>query len=1148
MSWVADKVDNAFDSVGDAFSDAWHWVEEEVGEAIPREIKENPEIALLIAVVFAPQLIPYIGQSTASAVGLGTVNAATATAIGAGVASGTMTALKGGDVGDVLRSAVISGVSAGVGSAAGSYAGTEAAFAVDAYMPGLGVTAGNIAEKVVSGAVRNSLDVGLRTGDWTEGLKVGAIMGAASSLTDVFNLSDDFRDLPNFAKNVVAQSTIAAVTGKDPAEAATMALLQSAIQTGASVISKTLKLEKNSDIAKFAKENPEAATLLFGSVSSAITASLSGKNVNDAVMNNAVNFAAEKIRQGIKSGVLQNSLVRAQESYAEVDDLSSEITEKSKTLNSQIQNFNGSLPATQKLIDRQVQQQNKTGNELKSAYENYQKLSDSYQSGGGWTYDEWGNMVSTGASLEQVRAAADEVNALYSRYTRESNAVNNTVENRNDQLAQIEKTKAEIGQIQKQALEKVDQVTINSFLFTNYAKELENDLVSNAEYIADPNKYSLYQEKQNKIGLAYDEYLASLPKDSVSTKVAPNSITPGFQIDGSYNVIDRKTNEVVGKIPPEQRAIEAFKVNKDESTGKLSIDITTFNETPKDLGDEDGVLLVRASDLDGVQGVLPPVIVTATSDSADYLEELRAEDPMAWYYAVGSLPEKQRDRVVPWELGRFVESTWDSVKKAIPATIKNAITNVVISAKPETSTLEIISSLAGLGKNAAEAFGANNALAKKLEGAEMYVQAMISAAAKNDIAEANRIMDAAKDAGFLDQTIAAFEALKAYPAALMKGVGSVAGAALMLAPALALSTTAATARIATYGLGAMTGAGVGKGTIYDETKKALTEANEKHNLGLSSGQIELKAQEAQAYNGKNLDLIVLNTVAGAFAGGTGAEKIIAKGIASDIASNVAQKAVAKQFVEGGIDATKAGFKEGFWEYVQGAADKASGNIALQREGFDIPTMRGVGTAGAYEALIGAPMGSGLSIADSIGSAPPGGFPPSGGGSGIGPGGGPPSGGGTGIGPGTSPPSGGSGTLSPYFLSDAEKAALDAKVDQIVQVNSAYKAATQPFVDQSKNLVTQYEQAQQSGSASGAALNDISMEWSRAQRQIKQAETQASQQIQSIIEGTAPTAAPAPQVDPFAVEYDKLNFDQQSNAYIGLQRLGVTDPTKGEVAQ
>lgn len=79
-----------------------------------------PAAPLLVIGAQVSGVAAAVGSTVATAVGLGTVSAAAATAIGSGVIAGGITAASGGDAGDILKSAVVSGGAGYVGGAAGS--------------------------------------------------------------------------------------------------------------------------------------------------------------------------------------------------------------------------------------------------------------------------------------------------------------------------------------------------------------------------------------------------------------------------------------------------------------------------------------------------------------------------------------------------------------------------------------------------------------------------------------------------------------------------------------------------------------------------------------------------------------------------------------------------------------------------------------------------------------------------------------------------------------------------------------------------------------------------------------------------------------------------------------------------------------------
>lgn len=258
----------------------------------------------------------------------------------------------------------------------------------------------------------------------------------------------------------------------------------------------------------------------------------------------------------------------------------------------------------------------------------------------------------------------------------------------------------------------------------------------------------------------------------------------------------------------------------------------------------------------------------------------------------------------------------------------------------------------------ADAFGAGSKASESIKGAEGYLSSLMSAQAKNDEQEIARIMKDAEDKGVLDQVKAGLKAFTVAPVDLIsQGLGTAAPALLGLLGGKVLGAGALGARAIGAGIGAGMGAGTAKGNIYEATKEELVKA------GLPEDQAEKRAQEAQAYGGKNLDQILLSTGLGAFASSTGLESATRR-----ILMRGAAKQAAKETVERGLPAAakaigKGTLAEAAPEFVQAGQEQVAQNIALQREGFDVPTFRGAVGAGTLEALAGAGLGAGFSAAE-----------------------------------------------------------------------------------------------------------------------------------------------------------------------------------------
>ena len=118
-----------------------------------------------------------IGTAAAAAIGLGTVGAVAATAIGTGIVAGGMTALEGGDAGDVLKSAIVGGAT--------SYIGGTVAPAIAEVV---GETTGSqIAGKVIGNAAATAITGGDEEAILKSGL-LGGINAGIDELKDQIKL------------------------------------------------------------------------------------------------------------------------------------------------------------------------------------------------------------------------------------------------------------------------------------------------------------------------------------------------------------------------------------------------------------------------------------------------------------------------------------------------------------------------------------------------------------------------------------------------------------------------------------------------------------------------------------------------------------------------------------------------------------------------------------------------------------------------------------------------------------------------------------------------------------------------------------------------------------------------------------------------
>lgn len=256
----------------------------------------------------------------------------------------------------------------------------------------------------------------------------------------------------------------------------------------------------------------------------------------------------------------------------------------------------------------------------------------------------------------------------------------------------------------------------------------------------------------------------------------------------------------------------------------------------------------------------------------------------------------------------------------------------------------------------ADAFGATNPVSKELRSIEEHLAGLMSAQSKQDSREIARIMKDAEDKGITEQVIAGVKALSVAPVdTIVNALGTsgpivIAGLGATLAGAPTAAVTGATAA-----LGTVMGAGTVKGAIYDTVKEELQKS------GIKASEAEARAAKAQEYFGDNMGMIATGAGLGALESITGVQPAITRVIANklvrsgaaEVAENVAEQAAKGYFG----NAAKTAVKDALPEFLQGAQEQLAQNIALQKEGFDVPTMRGVVAQGTLEAAAGGGLGA-----------------------------------------------------------------------------------------------------------------------------------------------------------------------------------------------
>lgn len=148
-------------------------------------------------------------------------------------------------------------------------------------------------------------------------------------------------------------------------------------------------------------------------------------------------------------------------------------------------------------------------------------------------------------------------------------------------------------------------------------------------------------------------------------------------------------------------------------------------------------------------------------------------------------------------------------------------------------------------------------------------------------------------------------------------------------------------------MGAAQGAGAVKGSIYEAVERKLIEEGETTDTAAKV------ASAAQAYDGKNGGQIAAGAIFGAAAGTLGLERSIGAMVGKGAGSGA--KTRAGRAVTGALG-------EAPTEGAQGGQERIATNIALQNEGFDVPTFQGAAGQAAGEAAVGAVVGGGFGAA------------------------------------------------------------------------------------------------------------------------------------------------------------------------------------------
>ena len=255
-------------------------------------------------------------------------------------------------------------------------------------------------------------------------------------------------------------------------------------------------------------------------------------------------------------------------------------------------------------------------------------------------------------------------------------------------------------------------------------------------------------------------------------------------------------------------------------------------------------------------------------------------------------------------------------------------------------------------KGMTDVFGANNPVSQELGSYQQFYNQALSPEAQADQQEVASIMQEAQDKGMWEQIKAGGRAFAVAPLDTMaQSLGTMAPIVATGVAGKALGLGARGVQVAQAVAGSGMQAGTVKDEIYQNTKQFLMQR------GKSEEEADKVALEAQSYGGQNLDQILLSAGLGALDAVSGVESILGKTISKT-----------GREVTGGVivNALKTGVKEAIPEALQGGQEPLAKNIALQRQGYNVPTMRGVLAQGTMEGLAGFAAGAPVGAAEGFG--------------------------------------------------------------------------------------------------------------------------------------------------------------------------------------
>ena len=519
--------------VGDTIEDAADWVIDEIVDPVVDTVGNVIDSALDDPV-----------KSIATVAAIATGNAWAIPLI-----EGADVAIEGGDIGDVLEATAKAYVAQQVGAKVGSYAGSEAA----ASAAEAGASAGQqaVARAVVgSGAARASQAI-VYGQDPVEAFAKGGISGGISASLGQLEQNSAYKDLPQAAKNVIADTLTATLTGGE----VTPELITSAIVRG--TVTANLVAEQIDPVQynEFGDELPGKFTdgqiaAITNAIVNTSTAAFTGKDITPALMKSVLQYGSEELNKSLDKNV-RNTIDKVSGDYEALETKAGQVDDAVSDYETAAANYNAVADQMRPRFDERSRLLGlvDTARENLKANEN-QGTVDAYNSAIK-TYNDY--------TVALDNDYANKFKPLLDRYKAESDTALNSVNTFRDEYNVLKNNLVSSGDQLDDALVPVQQsidkafvraMTGDTFLSEEYIKvnNLDDDAAAAGEDF-DPHYHWLTQGKNEQLPVNQEQYNEALRlerEDFKEKALASANLNISHLSKNQIQLLDKDLTEMYG--------------------------------------------------------------------------------------------------------------------------------------------------------------------------------------------------------------------------------------------------------------------------------------------------------------------------------------------------------------------------------------------------------------------------------------------------------------------------------------------------------------------------------------------------------------------------------------------------------------------------